>query len=91
VPIRREVTRRSDVYGIKPGGRGLRRITNPPSKAELDAGGYQMGTVTGQVHNNYGAVTTFLVYVEGAKEPVSVNVGDFGDTVGFTVPLLALT
>jgi hypothetical protein len=79
----------SDVYGIRPGGSGLRRITNPPSKAEIDAGGYQMGTVTGQVKNNYGDVTIFLVYVEGANDVVSVNVGNFNDTTGFTVPNVA--
>ncbi len=60
----------SDVYGLKPDGKGLRRITNPPSKAELDAGGYQFGTVTGTIQNNRGSVTTFLLYIEGAKSSV---------------------
>lgn len=79
----------SDVYGIRPDGSGLRRITNPPSVAELNSGSYQFGTVTGQVYNNYGYVTSFFVYVEGAKDAVSVNVGDYGDTVGFTIPDVA--
>jgi TolB protein len=79
----------SDVYGIKPDGSGLRRITNPPSKAEIDAGGYQMGTVTGRIQNNYGSVTTFYVYVEGAQDVVPVDVGEFNDEVGFTVPNVA--
>jgi hypothetical protein len=79
----------SDLYGLKPDGSGLRRITNPPSKAELDAGGYQFGTVTGKVRNNYKSVTTFLLYVEGAKEPISVDVGEFNNEVGFTVPDVA--
>ena len=79
----------SDVYGIRSDGSGLRRITNPPCKAKLDAGGYQMGTVRGRVHNNYGSVTLFFVYVEGAKDVVSVDVGYFGDETGFTVPDVA--
>lgn len=79
----------SDVYGIRPSGSGLRRITNPPSKAEIDAGGYQMGTVTGKVHNNYGPVTTFFVYVEGAKDVLSIDPGNFGDETGFTIPNVA--
>ena len=79
----------SDVYGIKPDGSGLRRITDPPSKAELDAGGYQFGKVTGKVLNNYKSVTTFLLYIEGAKEPISVDVGEFNDEVGFSVPDVA--
>jgi TolB protein len=73
----------SDVYGVQPDGSGLRRITNPPSKAEIDAGGYQFGTVTGSIYNNYGSVTLFQLYVEGAQEPVAVDVGNFGDTVSF--------
>jgi hypothetical protein len=73
----------SDVYGIQPDGSGLRRITNPPSKAEIDAGSYQFGTVTGSIYNNYGSVTIFQLYVEGAQEPVSVSVGNQGDTVSF--------
>ncbi len=79
----------SDVYGIQPDGSGLRRITNPPSKAEIDAGGYEMGTVSGKIDNAYGSVTTFFVYVEGADDVVSVDVGDFGYEASFTVPNVA--
>jgi len=79
----------SDVYGIGPEGEGLRRITNPPSKAELDAGGYQWGGVSGTIHNNYGSVTIFQIYIEGAQDAVSVNVGNYGDTVAYTVPNVA--
>ena len=79
----------SDVYGIRPDGSGLRRITNPPSKAEIEAGGYEWGTVTGQVHNNYGYVTSFQLYVEGASNAVSLNVGSLGSDVSFTVPNVA--
>ena len=73
----------SDVYGVQPDGGGLRRITNPPSKAEIDAGGYQFGTVSGSITNNYGSAALFQLYVEGAQEPVSVSVGNYGDTVNF--------
>ncbi len=85
----------SDVYGIRPDGSGLRRITNPPSRAELDtlggtgSGSYRTGTVTGRIYNNYGLVTTFSVYVEGAREVVAVDVGEYGDESGFTVPDVA--
>ena len=72
----------SDVYGIKPDGSSLRRITNPPGQSELN-GSYQYGKVKGSIQNDYGSVTTFMVYVEGAKSPVSVDVGAYGDTVGF--------
>ncbi|MBN1886706.1 MAG: PD40 domain-containing protein [Thermoflexales bacterium] len=79
----------SDAYGVKPDGSGLRRISNPPSKAELEAGGYSYGTVTGKVYNNYGSVTVFQVYVEGAADAVSVNVGGWHDEVSFSVPNVA--
>jgi hypothetical protein len=79
----------SDVYGVKPDGSGLRRITNPPSKAEIDAGGYQFGTVTGSIYNNYGSVTFFQLYIEGAQEPVSVDVGGQGSTVSFPAMTVA--
>jgi len=79
----------SDVYAVRPDGRGLRRITNPPSKAKLDAGGYAMGSVSGSVYNNYGQVAMFMVYVEGAADAVSVDIDYFGDETGFTVPHVA--
>ncbi len=79
----------SDVYGIKPDGSGLRRITNPPAKSEIDAGGYQMGTVSGIIHNNYGNVITFLLYIEGAQDAIAVDIGNFNDQVNFTVPNVA--
>lgn len=79
----------SDVYGIGPEGSGLRRITNPPSKAALDAGGYQFGTVTGKVHNNYGDISSLLMYIQGAKDAVSVPALTYRDEVAFTVPDVA--
>ncbi len=79
----------SDAFGIRPDGSGLRRITNPPSRADLDTGGYQLGTVTGRVYNNYGRVSTFRVYVEGALEAVPLDIGDYGDRTEFTVENVA--
>lgn len=79
----------SDVYSIRPDGRGLRRITNPPSKAKLDGGGHRMGAVRGSIYNNYGPVTAFHVYVQGAPELVPVDVGDYGDETEFRVEKVA--
>jgi hypothetical protein len=79
----------SDVYGIKPDGSGLRRITNPPSKAQLDAGGYQMGGVTGQVVNKKGNVTLVHLYVEGSQSFVSLPLSHLDDAASFTFPNVA--
>lgn len=81
----------SDVYGIKPDGSDLRRITNPPSKAEIEAGTYPVGTVTGRISNNYGNVISFLVYVQGARQPVSLNIGGWQQVTSFNVPNVAYT
>ena len=75
----------ADVFGIWPNGRQLRRITNPPSAADVAAGAYPLGTVTGKVDNDHGTVASFFLYIEGAKEPVTVLVGDNGDVTNFTV------
>jgi hypothetical protein len=79
----------ADVYGIQPDGSGLRRITNPPSKAALDAGGYQWGTVTGRIYNGYGTVNPFYVYIQGAKEAVAVDIGGHQSEVNFRVENVA--
>jgi hypothetical protein len=75
----------SDVYGIKPDGSGLRRISNPPSQAKVKSGAYPMGAVTGQIFNNYGSTSSFFLYVEGAQEPISVAVGNYNETTSFTI------
>ncbi|MBU1748896.1 MAG: hypothetical protein KKA73_14500, partial [Chloroflexi bacterium] len=80
----------SDVYGIKSDGSGLRRITNPPSRAELLAGSYATGSVTGKVRNDYGSLTTLLLYIQGAQEAVSVPAYSKYDEVSFTVPDVAV-
>ncbi len=73
----------SDVYAIPASGGPLRRISNPPDKAAIN--GYGQGTVTGTIRNQYGAIDSCLVYVEGAREPLSVDVGGLGTETPFTV------
>lgn len=75
----------SDVYGIRPDGTHLRRITNPPSKAELDAGSYSTGTVTGKILNNQGNVGPFLIYIQGADKALSLDIGEWKDETPFTI------
>ena len=79
----------SDVFGLRPDGSSLRRITNPSFRAELEAGSFRTGAVTGSVYNNYGRVTSFHVYVEGAQEAVAVDIGDWGERTEFTVENVA--
>lgn len=64
----------SDIYAIFPDGTGLRRITNPPTCAEL--ANYPKGTVTVTVRNFIGG-GPFFVYVQGAPSilPVVVPAG----------------
>ncbi len=74
----------TDIYAVRPDGSGLRRITNPPAMSEVQSG-YQYGTVTGRLYNNYGTVTAMNLYVMGAKTPVPFNPGARGDTTTFTI------
>jgi len=65
----------SDLYGIRPDGSGLRRITNPPDPDEYAHD--RKGTVTVTVTNAPAGIlaapsTSFLVYVAGAEEPQQV-------------------
>lgn len=55
---------RSDIYGIRTDGTGLRRITNAPGCAELAA--YPKGTVVVEVEHQASSYGPFLVYVQGA-------------------------
>lgn len=79
----------SDVYGIHPDGSGLRRITNPPSRADLVAGGYSVGTVTGRVRNDYGSLTLLLLYIQGARDAVTVPADTRNAEASFTIPNVA--
>ncbi len=84
----------SDLYAISPDGSGLRKITNPPSRAEF--GRYPKGTVSVTLRSSplgpfMPPTGPFIVYVAGAPEPQSAalapggsrtlifeNVADFG-------------
>lgn len=66
-------------------GTGIRRITNPPSSVELLEDNYPKGSTTGKIRNIYGQVIRFLVYVQGAAAPVSVEIGQYGDVNGFSI------
>jgi hypothetical protein len=56
-----------DIYGIKPDGSNLRRISNPPLFAGLP-GSYQTGVVQGALRNNSGRfnVNVISLYIQGA-------------------------
>lgn len=76
----------SDIYGIKPNGTGLRRISNPPIHADWP-NGKATGTVTGKVRNDYSTgVAPFVLFVEGAKAATSLSIPEFGQSYDFTVP-----
>jgi hypothetical protein len=84
----------SDIYTIRPDGTGLRRVTNPPGRAEFSR--YPKGAVSVTLRSSalgpFAPPTgPFIVYVAGAAEPQSValapgdsrtltfeNVADFG-------------
>ncbi len=80
----------ADVFRVRVRDGRVRRLTNPPGHQEIQAGGYGKGTVTGRIYNNFGPVTTFMVYIQGAEQPLaSVYPGGRGDTVSFTLPNVA--
>ena len=65
----------ADIYGIRPDGSGLRRITNPPLHDDL--GRFPKGSVTVTVRNDQPGSTTygtFIVYVAGADMPQQVTI-----------------
>jgi hypothetical protein len=60
-----------DLYGIRPDGSGLRRITNAPSQAAILGGGFATGSVRLNIFNNGSALETFAPFVvslRGASE-----------------------
>ncbi|MBX3052214.1 MAG: hypothetical protein KF753_12100 [Caldilineaceae bacterium] len=76
----------ADIYGMDAAGGHLRRITNPPAKTSWP-NGHATGTVTGRIHNSgISFPAPFLIYIQGAKEPVSVSMPAFDEEVSFTVP-----
>lgn len=76
----------ADIYGIDSNGGNLRRISNPPQKSSWP-NGRATGTITGKIANQGPSFPSpFLIYVQGAKEPVSVSMPAFGGEATFTVP-----
>lgn len=63
----------SNIYVIEADGSNMRMITNRPGCLELE--GTPTGTVTVDVRNTYGADRGVQVSIEGAPEPVFVNIG----------------
>ena len=81
---------RSDLFSVRVSDGQVRRLTNPPGREEIRRGNYGKGTVTGRIYNNFGPVTAFILYIEGADQPVgNIYPGNRGDTVSFTVPNVA--
>ena len=67
----------ADIYGIRPNGSGLRKITNAPDYTNLDK--YKKGTVTITLRNTQysfqdaeSSTGIFTVYIAGAKMPQQV-------------------
>ena len=67
-----------DLYAIRPDGTGLRKVTNPPARAEFAR--FPKGGVSVTVRNDAANVLVeqatglFIVYVAGAPEPQSATV-----------------
>lgn len=81
-----------DIYAVRADGTGLRRLTNPPAKADL--GRLPAGTVKLTLSNRRLEAGPYIVYAMGASRPESVTVppgsaeivtftavADLGDTV----------
>ena len=68
----------ADLYAIRPDGTGLRKLTNPPARAEFAR--LPKGDVRVTVRNDSGnllitqATGLFIVYVAGAPEPQTATV-----------------
>ncbi len=75
----------TDIYAIQPDGSGMRRISNPPTREFLLAGGYQIASIKGKIYNGRGNVSVFLVYVEGARDYVSVPLGAYQTETPFVI------
>lgn len=75
-----------DIYSVRPDGSRLRKLTNGPAYEEL--AGYPQGIVTVRVRNLSGDAGPFVVYVQGAREPLADLIAT-GDTKTFTFPFVA--
>lgn len=80
----------ADVYGIRVDGTGLRRITNAPSHADMQASGLGRGSVRVSVTNNYNTfsdpVSFFRIYVQGAPEWGVITLPAQFGTTEVTIP-----
>ena len=61
----------ADIYSIRPDGSGLRKVTNPPSRAEFAR--FPKGTVRVTVRNAAAEFSLFIIYVAGSPEPQSAT------------------
>ncbi len=81
-----------DIYAVRADGSGLRRLTNPPAKADM--GRLPKGSVKVTMSNRRLEAGPYIVYAMGASRPESVllgpgsvelvtfrDVADMGDTV----------
>jgi len=76
----------ADIYGMDPNGGNLRRISNPPQHSSWP-NGHATSTDTGKILNRgVSFPAPFLIYFEGAKEPVGVSMPTFDGEVSFTAP-----
>ena len=81
-----------DIYGVRPDGSNLRRITNAPSQAEIAAGNYGKGSVRINVFNNISApenFSPFVISLRGAADLVSFNLPPYQQTAQVTVDNVA--
>ncbi len=79
-----------DVYRVRVSDGRVRRVTNPPSHADMQSGGYGRGTVSGVVHNNSNRqITAASIYVQGAATPIALGPLGPNSTASFVVPNVA--
>lgn len=62
-----------DIYALRADGTGLRRLTNPPARADLAS--LPATTVKLTVTNSTLSYGTFIVYMMGASGPATVTLG----------------
>jgi hypothetical protein len=83
----------SDIYGIRPDGSQLRRITNPPALSTITSGSQATGTVQVNLSNPTGInpadLSLFLIYVQGATSATTAILPPFGDTATVQIPNVA--
>ncbi len=68
-----------DIYALRADGRGLRRLTNPPARADLAS--YATATVRVTVINSTLDYGSFVVYMVGASAPATVVLGPGGSEI----------